>query len=108
MLTVHSEEDLQRHIHPIVTLICSDENLNWGLVVILIAFMGVVAGKVKGNVEGFEKMLEIATVVAEHLADTGGPWMVEHGGWEGIFPTLEDMVLVSTPPNFTLAAYNFW
>lgn len=68
-------------LRSVMTLLVEDGNLNWGRIVSLFAFTGVVATEIFSRENGAERCRRLAETMADYLGAEKGDWLQENGGW---------------------------
>ncbi|KAG7473302.1 hypothetical protein MATL_G00094290 [Megalops atlanticus] len=67
----------------VMTELVGDGKLNWGRVVSLFTFMGVVVNELYSRGETREQCRRLAETLADYLGGEKQGWLVENEGWEG-------------------------
>ncbi|XP_062328040.1 bcl-2-like protein 10 [Osmerus eperlanus] len=90
-LLCHSEQDPCASLRAVLKEIVVDGKLNWGRVVCIFTFTGVLARqlqeqKSKGQDigQGPDKCRGLAEAIADFLGEEKKDWLQENGGWEGL------------------------
>ncbi|XP_058243436.1 bcl-2-like protein 10 [Hemibagrus wyckioides] len=67
----------------VMTMLVEDGKLNWGRIVSLFAFTGVVANEMFSREEDVESCRRLAETIADYLGGEKSEWLLENGGWDG-------------------------
>ncbi|XP_062860511.1 bcl-2-like protein 10 [Trichomycterus rosablanca] len=70
-------------LHSVMTMLVDDGKLNWGRIVTLFSFTGVVASEMRSRGEKPESCRRLAEAIADYLVEEKKEWLLENGGWEG-------------------------
>lgn len=68
-------------LHSVMTMLVEDGKLNWGRIVSLFAFTGVVASEMFSREGGAESYRRLAEAIADYLGGEKSGWLLENGGW---------------------------
>lgn len=68
-------------LRSIMAMLVEDGKLNWGRIVSLFAFTGVVASEMCSREGGVESCRRLAEDIADYLGGEKSDWLVENGGW---------------------------
>ncbi|KAI4896183.1 hypothetical protein NFI96_013339 [Prochilodus magdalenae] len=68
-------------LHGVMTVLVEDGKLNWGRVVSLFTFTGVLAPELFSRDEGPEYCSRLAETIADYLGEEKKDWLVENEGW---------------------------
>ncbi|KAF4071822.1 hypothetical protein AMELA_G00267380 [Ameiurus melas] len=77
------KSELNTRLRSIMALLAEDGNLNWGRIVSLFAFTGVVAAEMSSRGDGVESCRKLAETIADYLVNEKSDWLQENGGWDG-------------------------
>ncbi|KAL6479559.1 hypothetical protein MHYP_G00129920 [Metynnis hypsauchen] len=75
--------DPSAYLHRVMTVLVEDGQLNWGRVVSLFTFTGVLATELFSRGEGPEVCRTLAETIADYLGGEKKDWLEENEGWEG-------------------------
>ncbi|KAI5611368.1 guanine nucleotide-binding protein subunit beta-5b [Silurus asotus] len=78
-----SNPELSSCLRSIMNLLVEDGKLNWGRIVSLFAFTGVVASEMFSREDGAESCGKLAETIADYLGGEKIDWLQENGGWDG-------------------------
>ncbi|XP_026782764.1 bcl-2-like protein 10 isoform X1 [Pangasianodon hypophthalmus] len=70
-------------LRSIMTKMVEDGKLNWGRIVSLFAFTGVIATKIFSREDGVNSCRRLAETIADYLGEEKSDWLLENGGWDG-------------------------
>ncbi|KAJ7311075.1 hypothetical protein JRQ81_006673 [Phrynocephalus forsythii] len=86
-LEIRSVDEASRIFRQVMDEEFADGNTNWGRILTIFVFGGILAEKLQGQgVPLEEKNLEqIAHFIAKYIIRTKAKWISEHGGWEDGF-----------------------
>ncbi|KAK3570338.1 hypothetical protein QTP86_017280 [Hemibagrus guttatus] len=70
-------------LHSVMALLVEDGKLNWGRIVSLFAFTGVVAAEMFSRELDVESCRRLAETIADYLGAEKSDWLLENGGWDG-------------------------
>lgn len=79
--TCGSNPELNACLHSVMTMLVDDGKLNWGRIVSLFAFTGVVATEMFSREDGVESCRRLAETIADYLGGEKSDWLLENGGW---------------------------
>lgn len=68
-------------LHSVMSMLVEDGKLNWGRIVSLFAFTGVLAAEMVSRKDGAESCRRLAETIADYLGREKGKWLQENGGW---------------------------
>lgn len=68
-------------LHSVMTMLVDDGKLNWGRIVSLFAFTGVVATEMFSREDRVESCRRLAETIADYLGGEKSDWLLENGGW---------------------------
>ncbi|KAK3548025.1 hypothetical protein QTP70_002911 [Hemibagrus guttatus] len=68
-------------LHSVMALLVEDGKLNWGRIVSLFAFTGVVAAEMFSRELDVESCRRLAETIADYLGAEKSDWLLENGGW---------------------------
>ncbi|KAF5895584.1 guanine nucleotide-binding protein subunit beta-5, partial [Clarias magur] len=68
-------------LHSVMTMLVEDGKLNWGRIVSLFAFTGVVAAEMFTREDGVEICRGLAESIADYLGAEKRDWLLKNGGW---------------------------
>ncbi|XP_056622916.1 bcl-2-like protein 10 [Triplophysa dalaica] len=77
--------DPSQCLHRVMRELVGDGKLNWGRVVSIFAFTGVLASELLSRRGNSECSPRLAETVAEYLGGEKRDWLMENGGWEGFY-----------------------
>ncbi|XP_017321595.1 bcl-2-like protein 10 [Ictalurus punctatus] len=77
------KSDRSTCLRSVMTLLVEDGKLNWGRIVSLFAFTGVVATEMSSRGDGVENCRKLAETIADYLVKERSDWLLENGGWDG-------------------------
>ncbi|KAM9481810.1 bcl-2-like protein 10 isoform 2-T2 [Clarias gariepinus] len=81
--TCGSNPDPSACLRSVMTMLVEDGKLNWGRIVSLFAFTGVVAAEMFSREDGTEICRGLAESIADYLGSEKSDWLLENGGWDG-------------------------
>ncbi|XP_051726530.1 bcl-2-like protein 10 [Ctenopharyngodon idella] len=75
--------DPSKCLQSVMRELVEDGKLNWGRVVSIFTFTGVLASELLSRGENSECSKRLAETIADYLGGEKQDWLVENGGWEG-------------------------
>ncbi|XP_066541376.1 bcl-2-like protein 10 isoform X2 [Hoplias malabaricus] len=81
--TCGPNSDLNACLRGIMAVLVEDGKLNWGRVVSLFAFTGVVASELFSRGDGPGSYRALACTIADYLGMEQRDWLLQNEGWEG-------------------------
>lgn len=70
-------------LRKVMTMLVEDGKLNWGRIVSLFAFTGLVASEMLSKGESPENCRKLAESIADYLGGENKDWLLKNGGWDG-------------------------
>lgn len=68
-------------LRSVMSMLVEDGKLNWGRIVSLFAFTGVVATEMGSRDDAAESCRSLAHTIADYLGQEKSDWLLENGGW---------------------------
>lgn len=79
--TCGSPSELSTCLLKIMSTMVEDGKLNWGRIVSLFTFTGVVAAEMLSRGESLENCRRLAAPIAEYLGEEKSQWLLDNRGW---------------------------
>ncbi|TTD92258.1 Bcl-2-related protein A1 [Bagarius yarrelli] len=70
-------------LRSVMIMLVEDGKLNWGRIVSLFTFAGVIAVEMFSRGDGVESVRRLSETIADYLGGEKSAWLLENGGWVG-------------------------
>ena len=94
-----NEENIIDAVNKIATDVLSTENLNWGRVAVMFAFVGKISEKYRGKVQ-----IKCITEDFARIVEDKSDWIHHSGGWDGFVKIFECKNSIKYCTQITVAA----
>lgn len=79
--TCGTNPDPSACLRSVMNMLVEDGKLNWGRIVSLFTFTGIVASEMHSREDGAESCRRLAETIADYLGREKSDWLLENGGW---------------------------
>ncbi|XP_051580748.1 anti-apoptotic protein NR13-like [Myxocyprinus asiaticus] len=97
--------DPSKCLQSVMREVVVDGKLNWGRVVSIFAFTGVLANELISRGGNCECSRRLAETIADYLGGEKQDWLIENGGWEGFCRFFQNARLLNQESSMKTALF---